>query len=213
MSNIFASKISRFVLAGFLIATVSACANQPKPEGHDIRQNHKIQVTAEQVSISIALPQVGMSLAPGDTNRYKRFLRDYVQRGRTAVTVESTQPNLARNVLLHLGLSDNEIFIAPTTTVKAPNALLSFTANKVVSPECGDWSSSPSFTWDNKVHSNYGCAIQRNIGQTVANPGDFIQAQPSSGGNASRSDASIFSHQSGTPKPRLLDGGQTIVGQ
>ena len=213
MSNIFASKLSRIVLAGFLVTTVSACANAPKPEGHDIRQNHKIQVTSQQVSISIALPQTGMIIAPGDANRFKRFLRDFVQRGRTAVTVESTQPTLARDVLLHLGLSDNEIFIAPTTTVKAPNALLSFTANKVVSPECGDWSSSPSFVWDNKPHSNYGCAIQRNVGQTVADPGDFIQAQPSSGGNASRSDASIFTHQSGTPKPRLLDGGQTIVGQ
>ena len=214
MSNIFTSNINRIVLAGFVAAAISGCANQPKPLGHDIRQNHKIQVTAEQVSISIALPQVGMSLAPGDANRYKRFLRDYVQRGRTAVMVESTQPTLARDVLLHLGLSDNEIFIAPTTTVKAPHALLSFTANKAVSPECGDWSSSPSFTPGNEPHSNFGCSIQRNVSKMVADPGDFIQAKPSQGGSASRSDADIFIHQSGTPKVRLLDGGgAAITGQ
>jgi len=155
-----------------------------------------------------------MSLAPGDATRFKRFLRDYVQRGRTVVTVESAQPSLARDVLLGLGLRDGEIFIAPATTVKAPNALLSFTANKALSPECGDWSSAPTFVPDGKPHSNFGCSMQRNVGQMVADPGDFIQAQPSSGGNASRSDAGIFTHQSGAPKARLLDAsGAAITGQ
>jgi len=214
MSNIFTSNISRIVLAGLVATTLSACANQPKPQGHNILQNHKIQVTSQQVSISIALPQTGMSLAPGDATRFNRFLRDYVQRGRTVVTVESAQPSLARDVLLGLGLRDGEIFIAPATTVKAPNALLSFTANKAVSPECGDWSSSPSFTPANKPHSNFGCSIQRNISKMVADPGDFIQAKPSGGGNASRTDADIFTHQSGAPKARLLDAtGAAVTGQ
>jgi len=214
MSNIFTSNISRIVLAGFVAVALSACALPPKPQGHDILQNHKIQVTSQQVSISIALPQSGMSLSPGDASRFKWFLRDYVQRGRSAVTVESAQPILARDLLLNNGFRDSEIFIAPATTVKAPNALLSFTANKVVSPECGDWSSSPSFTPGNAPHSNYGCATQRNMSKMVADPGEFIQAQPSSGGNASRSDAGIFTHQSGAPKVRLLDGsGAAITGQ
>ena len=214
MSNFFSSNISRIVLAGFVAAAVSGCADQPKPLGHDIRQNHKIQVTSEQVSISIALPQSGTALNPGDASRFKRFLRDYVQRGRTAVTVESVQPMLARDVMLNHGLRDNEIFLAPTATVKAPNALLSFTANKAVSPECGDWSSSPSFTPGNKPHSNFGCSTRRNTSKMVADPGDFIQAKPTAGGNASRTDADIFTHQAGTPKVRLLDGGgAAITGQ
>lgn len=214
MRNSFTTHLSRIVFAGFVAATLSGCANQPQPQGHDIEQNHKIQVTSQQVSVSIALPQTDMSLAPGDASRFKRFLRDYVQRGRGAVTVESAQPLLARDLLLDLGLRDSEIYIAPTTTVKAPNALLSFTANKAISPECGDWSSAPSFTWDNKPHSNYGCSTQRNISKMVADPGDLIQAKPSAGDNASRSDAAIFTHQSGAPKTRLLDGsGAAVTGQ
>ncbi|HEY9079926.1 CpaD family pilus assembly lipoprotein [Magnetovibrio sp.] len=214
MSNFFTSPISRLVLAGFVAAALSGCADQPKPEGHDFRQNHKVQVTNEQVSISIALPQSGTELSPADASRFKRFLRDYVQRGRTAVTVETVQPTVARDVLLSLGLRDNEIFLAPAATVKAPNALLSFTANKAISPECGDWSSSPSLIWDNKPHSNFGCSIQRNTSKMVADPGDFIQAKPTAGGSASRTDADIFTHQSGAPKTRLLDGsGAAITGQ
>jgi len=214
MSIFFVSNLSRFALAGFVALAVTACSGQPKPEGHDFRHNHKIQVTTQQVSISIALPQTGTGLAPGDASRFKRFLRDYVQRGRSAVTVESAQPTLARDILLNLGLRDNEIFIAPTASVKAPNALLSFTANAVVSPECGDWSSSPSFVWDNKPHSNYGCSMQRNMSKMVADPGDLIQAKPSNGGSASRTDADIFTHQSGAPKARLLDGsGAAVTGQ
>jgi len=214
MSNIVTSNISRIVLAGFVAAALSACASQPKPEGHDLQQNHKIQVTSEQVSISIVLPQTGATLAPGDASRFKRFLRDYVQRGRTVVTVESHQPSLAHDVLLSHGLRDSEIFLAPRATVKAPNALLTFTANKAVSPECGDWSSSPSFTVNNKPHSNFGCSIRRNMSKMVADPGDLIQAKPSSGGNASRTDADIFTHQSGAPKTRLLDGsGAAVTGQ
>ena len=122
------------------------------------------------------------------------------------MTVESAQPTLAHDVLVNNGLRDNEIFIAPTTTVRAPNVVLSFSANKVIAPECGDYSSSPSGAYDNALHSNYGCSIQRNIGQMVVDPGDFIQAKPAEGKNAGRTDVDIFKQQSGTVRPRLLDG-------
>ena len=202
----FTSNISRFTLAGLVVAALSACADQPRPDGHDYRQTHKIQVTSEQVSIAVALMPSGQSLSPADASRFKRFLRDYVQRGRTVVTVESAQPTLVHDMLLNHGLRDSEIFIAPTTTVRAPNVVLSFTANKAISPECGDFSSAPSGSFGNAQHSNYGCSIQRNIGQMVADPGDFIQAKPAEGKNAGRTDVDIFKQQSGTVRPRLLDG-------
>jgi len=202
---------SRLFLVGALAIALGACAAQPKPQGSDYRQNHKIQVDREQVSITVALADDGTALAPADARRFQRFLRDYVQRGRTVVTVESARPQDARAVLLGLGLRARELAMAASTTVQPPNVVLSFSANKVVSPECGDWSSPPSFTADGKPHSNFGCASQRNISKMVADPGDFIQAQPSDGGNASRSDAAIFSQQSGAPKTRLLDGTDATI--
>jgi pilus biogenesis lipoprotein CpaD len=148
-------------------------------------------------------------LSPSDQRRFHIFLRDFIQRGRTAVTVESTLPHLAEAILLENGLHKNEIVLAPDTTIMAPNAVLSFTANKVIAPECGDWSSNSVFNPSNKPHSNFGCAYQRNIGSVVADPGDLIQSQPATGGAAERTDEKIRVHQSGTVLPRLLDGGGT----
>lgn len=199
--------VSRILFAGLLASAVTACALPPKPEKADYRQNHKIQVAREQVSVSVVLPRQGVQLSPGDMRRFKSFLRDFVQRGRTVVTVESTAPQQARDILLANGLRENEIIIAPGATVAAPNVVLSFTASKVIVPECGDWTSNPTFNASNAPHSNFGCSIQRNIGQVVADPGDFIQQQPATGGAASRTDQGIRVHQSGAPKTRLLDGG------
>jgi len=214
MSTIFTSNLSQIIITGCLAASLTACAVPEKPAGHIITETHRIQVTSEQVSIAIALPQRGETLAPGDASRFNRFLRDYVQRGRTAVTVESAQPTVARAVLLNHGLRDNEIFIAPDATIKAPNALLSFTANKAVAPECGDWSGSPTSPMGNAPHTNHGCSVQRNTAKMVSDPGDFIQAQPAAGDNASRTDAGILLHQSGEKKERLLDGqGSTVTTQ
>lgn len=215
MRNTPLTHLSRLIVAGFITASVSACAvPQERPKNYDYRQTHKIKVTSEQVSVAIALPFEGTSLSPSDAARFKTFLRDYVARGRTVVTVESTQPARARDVLLAHGLRDGEIFIATETTIKAPNAVLSFTANKAVAPECGDWSGQPSFNPSNGPHTNFGCSIQRNTATMAADPGDLIQAKPASGDNASRTDANIFTHQSGTAKPRLLDGeGAAITGQ
>ena len=205
--------MSRVLMAGVLATTVAACASQSKPEGHDYRQNHQIQVASEQVSISITLPDSGMSLAPSDDRRFRGFLRDYVQRGRSVVTVESQMGQLARDILLANGLRDYEIVIADDTTILAPNAVLSFTANKAVLPECGNFSDHPNFNPSNAPHSNYGCAYQRNIGAITSDPGDFIQAKPATGGAASRTDTGIQTHQSGAPKPRLLDSNQSVATQ
>jgi len=214
MSYGHTSKLRRFLLLGLTGLTLAACELPPQPENLDYRINHKIKVASEQVAISITVPFEGNELSPTDAAKFKRFLRDYVQRSRTAVTVESKLPERTREVLTDLGLHDGELFIVTDTTVKAPNAVLSFTANKVISPECGDWSSSPSFNPSNGPHSNFGCATQRNISQTVADPGDFIKAAPAEGGNASRTDTGIFTHQSGAEKTRLLDGtGNIITGQ
>lgn len=207
-------RLSHLIAIGLVGLSLAACKTTPKPEKLDYRLNHPIQVTTEQVAISVTLPDDGMDLGPRDAVKFKRFLREYVQRSRTAITVESTQPDRARAVLTGLGLHDGELFIVSDTTVKAPNAILSFTAHKVVSPECGDWSSNPSFNYNNEPHSNYGCAVQRNISKTVADPGDFLKSAPGSGGNAARTDSGIFTHQSGAPKERLLDGsGNIITGQ
>ena len=199
----------RLAFLALMAGLVTACASpSPKEEAAntDYRQIHRIQVTRENVSLSISLPDQGLALRPSDQRRFKVFLRKFIQRGRTVITVESQMPELAKAIMIENGLRESEIFVATNTTIQAPNAVLSYTANKVVAPECGDWSSGSSFNPSNKPHSNFGCSMQRNIGSVVADPGDFLQAQPATGGVAARTDEAIRTHQSGAVKARLLDG-------
>lgn len=198
-----------FLSMGLVAGVLAACAApSPKEESasSDYRQIHKIQVAREQVSLSITLPDQGFALRPSDQRRFRVFLRNFVQRGRTAITLETKMPDLAKAILIKSGLRESEIIVAPNTTLQAPNAILSYTANKVVAPECGDWSSGANYNPSGKPHSNFGCSIQRNIGSVVADPGDFLQAQPATGGVAGRTDEAIRTHQSGAVKARLLDG-------
>lgn len=40
-------------------------------------------------------------------------------------------------------------------------------------PACPDWSQSSTMNYDNSVHSNYGCAVNRNLAVQLADPSDL----------------------------------------
>ncbi|HEY9164060.1 MAG TPA: CpaD family pilus assembly lipoprotein, partial [Magnetovibrio sp.] len=138
----FSQNHSSFFKAALLACAVSAlaaCGSQmtDDPIRHDPRLQNPIQVAREQVSVTIALPEYGTALSPDDQRRMRAFIRDFVGRGRGSVMVESFLGERAREVLEAQGLRANEIVIAPDATIKAPNAVMSFTANVVQVPTCG----------------------------------------------------------------------------
>lgn len=195
---------SPFLKAALLACAVSTLAGcgarlTDDPNSNDPRLQHPIQVAREQVSVTIALPEQGTVLAPDDQRRMRAFIRDFVGRGRGTVMVESFLGERAREVLVSQGLRANEIIIAPDATIKAPNAVMSFTANVAQLPNCGDWSKSVSFNPTNNPQHNFGCANRRNLGLTVADPGDLIDAQPMSGHGAARRDKALDSYNAGAP--------------
>lgn len=188
-------------LIACVLSALAGCGAQlsDSPKNRDTRLQHPIQVIPEQVSVSIDIPAEGSSLSSQDQRRIRNFIRDFVGRGRSAVTVESRLGVRARRVLQSQGLRANEIIIIPDTTVKAPTAILTFTANAVVVPKCGNWSTSSTFTPTNSPHPDYGCSNRRNLGLIVADPGDLIEAQPVSGRGAARRDAVLDSYNAGDP--------------
>jgi hypothetical protein len=44
---------------------------------------------------------------------------------------------------------------------------------------CPDWSHSSLINYDNSPHSNYGCAVNTNVAQQLANPEDIAHGAPS----------------------------------
>ncbi|MCK5166100.1 MAG: hypothetical protein KAQ66_02235, partial [Rhodospirillaceae bacterium] len=196
------SSVRFLAVIAAVAASVSGCAETTNTSDlGNYNETHPIQVTREQISITISLPESGSQLNSDDARRFKSFLRDYVQRGRTQVTVETVTPIEASAVLTANGFRAGELNFISDATIPAPNAILSFTANSAIVPECGDWSDSDTFNPSNLPYDNFGCASRRNMGLTVSDPGDLIQSQPVSGGSAPKSDAAIDAYRTPAGAP------------
>ncbi|MCK5547225.1 MAG: hypothetical protein KAI27_07610 [Rhodospirillaceae bacterium] len=191
----FISSVRFLAVIAAVAASVSGCAETSISDTGNFNEAHPIQVTREQISITISLPESGTQLNSDDARRFKSFLRDYVGRGRTQVTVETVTPIEASAVLTANGFTAGELNFISDAAIPAPNAILSFTANAAIVPECGNWSNNDAFNPSNLPYDNFGCANRRNMGLTVSDPGDLIQSQPISGGSAPKSDAAIDAYR------------------
>lgn len=195
---------SPFIKIALLVCATTAVAGcgsklTDDPNRHDPRLQHPIQVAREQVSVTINLPAEGVALSPEDARRMHVFIRDFAERGRSAITVESQMAGQARQVLEAQGLRATEIVLMPDTTLTAPSAMMTFTANVAQVPTCGNWSENYAFNPTNNPTPDFGCSTRRNLGLTVADPGDLIDAQPVSGRGAARQDTVLDSYNAGTP--------------
>ncbi|MCK5444843.1 MAG: hypothetical protein KAI73_04420 [Rhodospirillaceae bacterium] len=189
--NKISKSVRAFVLTAIAVSALSACAAPATEAPESYNETYPIKISREQVSITIALPESGVSLIAEDARRFKGFLRDYVQRGRSQVIIETALPAVAQSVLVANGFRAGELNFIDSANISAPNAILSFTANTAQVPDCGDWSESTAFNPENAPLKNFGCANRRNIGLIVSDPGDMIQSQPMSGGSAARRDAKM----------------------
>jgi len=74
----------------------------------------------------------------------------------------------------------------------------------VTLPGCPDWSGDMSDTFNNDVHSNYGCATASNLGMMVANPEDLVHGRKLGPADGDYLRTSIERYKAGKTKP-LLD--------
>ena len=177
--------------------SLSACAERKTADMINYRETHAISAQREQVSISFAGDLDQATLNGADSNRLNRFLADYAKRGRGPVIVESANTMAAESALLSAGLNSSELDIKSNAT--AAGTILTFGAYAMTLPTCGDWSSGSSFAPTNTNHSNYGCALNRNLGLMLSDPGDLHQAQPATSGSMGRSDAALQGYQARSP--------------
>ena len=154
-----------------LLATILLAACQAPSHPEDPAQAFPYKVSTETKSMTVELTKP----APGLT----QFVNDYLNRGKGAFLVNVT--SAGQGSASAAGLRSSEVIVRHQ--VGAPNnamAALSYSANVVVLPECGDYSTPSSFNFGNKRHPNHGCATRRNLGLAVADPGDLVRAQPMS---------------------------------
>jgi pilus assembly protein CpaD len=176
---------SPFAFKLFAIAAVvgmSACTLPERPA--DYRKAHPIVVQPETRVLSIMSRLEAEALAPEDQFAFDRFMRDYNMRasgfiglqvpGNSASGIErKSRIEAMESLLTRAGVDRRMIRELPSGEGEQGAIIVSFTTNKAIVPECGDWSKSSSYNWANRRSPNYGCATQRNLGLTIANPGDL----------------------------------------
>ena len=97
------------------------------------------------------------------------------------------------------GLTASRILIRVDTDDQRANGpvVISFETLVVRVPECGDWSKESSHDVTNTDHSNFGCALQHNIGLMIADPADLIAPRTVALRDTARSNIVIQQYRTG----------------
>ncbi len=185
----------RLAVALLVPLAVLAC-EAPKQSG-DYQKAYPLTVSTKAYTMALTVPAAGVGLVGDSATDFRRFISLYHDRGRSVVTIEDSagtddQPLVAarraRDLLIGAGLRTERIAVVrgANRAEAIGSVLMSFTGGSVKVPECGDFSSDPTFNWSNLSQRNFGCAYQRNMGLTIADPGDLKSAKTMSGGDAAK---------------------------
>ena len=183
------NRISATALKLFTIAFalgLGACDLPERPA--DYREAHPIGVQPETRTLSLTSRVESEPLSPEDQFGFDRFVRDYHMRASGPVGIQipaNSASGLERksriermqDLLVSAGVDRRMIRELPMDGEKGSATTISFATSKVSVPQCGDWSATSGFNWANRRSPNYGCATQRNLGLTIANPNDLKGAQ------------------------------------
>jgi len=201
----------QWVSALSVLATAALIGGCEAPQhSADYRENHKIEVVEEVITLSISAPDEGGLVRPSEEAGFVRFTRLYVNRAKGPLTIyvdEAKADGEARSEIIDrvarglraAGVPTNHVQVMPGNLGHEGIApvMMTFDAYQAVAPECGDWSQRSSYNWSNYVHPDYGCSFQRNLALTVSNPGDLLRSQPMSTFDSNRGVVSVVTYRSG----------------
>lgn len=209
-----------------LVLALAACVPQERP-ATDYRDKYPVQVTSETVSLALPVQEAAGAMSPDDETRFGAIVAGYLDRGRGPLTLvagmRNSTPSFAeldaiRGKLLAAGVPENSIRLVSLPQLAGNVVTLRYERFNVLVPSCGDWSSHPGHNYSNDVHSNFGCANQRNMGLMLADPADLQQmrdTQPTDTQNANRVMQRYRKGEptAATPSPLQVQGGTGIVKQ
>ena len=179
------------LLAGAVALATASC--EPAERTNDYRINHKIAVSKEIVSLTVKVPIGEAGMAGLELANFEKFARRFIDGGHGQLRIEAAAGNKAeeaaalemRQKLLEAGVRANEIDLA-SGGVGNDAIVLSYDAYVAKAPECENWTANATFNWSNQTYSNFGCSVQRNLGQMVSDPRDLESAKPMAGADGER---------------------------
>lgn len=177
--------------------------------GHPLspQEMHPLKVSQTAMTLALDLPAQTTALSPDDAARFDRFVDDYMSIGGGPLEVIAAERETASSPRIALlterairrGVNAKEIKLrtASLGAGQPQPVVLSYRRYLVELPRCGNWNDTPSFNPSNANGANFGCSVQRNIGQMVANPGDLEQQRPLGSVSATRTDRVINLYNQG----------------
>lgn len=179
---------------------LGACA-APPAGGPSPQESHPIRVDLR--TFQVAVPQ---SRAAAAQPLPAQFVEEYYRRGRGPMTVVlpaasgDTAAGQALAGWLKERLIPASVGRATVPGEVAEGTMLVFFKGYVAEvPECGDWRGSAGFNPDNLPHTDFGCAIQRNVGLMLSDPGELIAAPATGAPDTARLVDTLERYRAGEP--------------
>ncbi len=190
-------------------ALVCACASQGDVLHLSKKDPYQAITPTEQFSIKVTQGPDEILLAPhayGVSDAQEHALEGLVDRWRNAgsgvITIRSPEGSheasyhataAIQNALEDLGVHPEEIQLVSYDAPDGAPIGVGFVGYRASGPDCGqDWRDFTK-TGDNRVNSNFGCAVTANIAAQIANPSDLLGPRPMDSSNATRR-ATVMSH-------------------
>lgn len=163
---------------------------------HDQRISHPL--TAEQkAAVALFDRTDGHGLSAFDRERLGRLAAESLKRGAGPIqitvgakpgdeTLERDFAQVLAGVLKDGGAAEIQVKVVTGAGQEAGTAEVRVPIWVAVVPECGSFERGITPDYTNAPNSNWGCAIQRNMGLMVQNPADLIRAREASGRDANR---------------------------
>jgi pilus assembly protein CpaD len=199
---------------------VSACT---EPPATDYREKYAVSAYPTTVVMGVHVAGSRLAFAGDEEPRFNGLVAGYLDRGHGPITLSapiSARPgpglpgglSAVRAKLVAAGVPAGNIQVTLTEQGSADVVTMSYVRYEATLPTCGDWTSPPSYDPYNDVSSNFGCAVQRDIGLMAADPADLVhmrQPAPTDGANAARV---IQKYHAGAPTWAVPNPPQAVSG-
>jgi pilus assembly protein CpaD len=187
---------------------IAACADAPP---QDYRAKFPLSVRGETVVLPLPVGDPQAPFANTDERGLSLLVNSYLDRGHGPLTVAARSPlgadetrarvllDTVYDRLVAAGVPASSIRLMLSDEGAADAVTVSYQRYSVAVPTCGDWSARSSFNPYNQVHSNFGCAQQRNLGLMVADPADLIRMRETEPTDAQNSNRVVQKFRAGQP--------------
>lgn len=195
---------------GALGALLVLATCQMEPEQKDYTKRFPIQAQPETVTLSVG------SIGGAAGERFDTLVAGYLDRGHGPLTISGAAPSqqqAVRTRLIAAGVPASDIRIETAARAAPSTVTLSYERYNVVLPTCGDWSAPMQYNPANTDYPEFGCAMQRNLGLMLADPGDAASMRAPQPADAQNLDRVIRAYRTGNAPAAKQSGIQDSADQ